>query len=174
VRLDGSRCATTDENGIYRLDAVAPGEHRSSLDLTSVRADLTMLSGGQRALQVDGGRSVSNDFLLVRTGRIAGLVFIDSNGNSVLDAGEQPLADVRVVTSSGRDTLTDGDGAFSIADLAPGDHVVLIDESSLPERLISGVGSVSVRVFEARETGGIRMAVVPAKAEVKHFSKPQN
>ena len=52
------------------------------------------------------------NFRVVRTGRISGLVWLDTNENGRLDDTERPLADVRVVTGSGRDTLTDGNGYF--------------------------------------------------------------
>jgi hypothetical protein len=173
VHLDGSRYAITDTNGVYRMDAVTAGLHKAAIDLTSVRADLTILAG-QRDIDVAGGKTSNTDFSLVRTGRIAGRVFIDANGNGRFDEGEQPLSDIRIVTSSGRDTLTDSDGAFSIADLAPGDHVVLIDDKSLPEKLVSAAGSLAVKVFEAKETGGVWLPVVPTRAEVKRFTRSPN
>ncbi|HEV7700473.1 MAG TPA: hypothetical protein VGO43_09630 [Pyrinomonadaceae bacterium] len=171
VRVDGSRYVMTDANGVYEFTAMSAGEHQVMLDLTSVRADLTMVDGDSRQLEVSGGRSSNTDFRLVRTGRIAGCVFLDANGNGRLDDGELPLADIRIATASGRDAMTDNDGSFSIADLAPGEHAVLIDEKTLPDKLSSASGSLTVKVFEGRETGGVWLAVVPTPAEVKRFGQ---
>ncbi|MFL6373608.1 MAG: stalk domain-containing protein [Pyrinomonadaceae bacterium] len=173
VRIDGSRYVVTDANGLFSFDAVEAGQHKVYVDLLTVRADMTLVDGGSRDLVLEAGTHTQLDFRLARSGRITGRVFIDANENGRFDEEEQPLSEVRVVTSSGRDTLTDNDGVFSIADLVPGEHVVLIDEKTLPEKLLPASKPLAVKVFEARETGGVWLAVVPLKAEVKQFSHPQ-
>jgi len=110
----------------------------------------------------------------VKTGRITGLVFFDANGNGTMDKGEEPLADVRIVTGSGRDTMTDEKGVFTIADLAPGEHAVMIDEKTLPEKTIAATRSISVQVFAGRETGGIALIAITRPAEVKRFGAQKN
>lgn len=171
VRVDGNRYVETNADGIFRFEAIVAGDHRVYLDLLSVRADLTLPDGSSRNLTIGGGRSSTFDFRLVRTGRIAGRVFLDKNANGKLDDGESPLADVRVVTASGRDTLTDADGYFTIADLAPGEHVVFIDEKTLPEKTISAARPLTARVFAGRETNEIFLTVIETPAEIKHFGK---
>jgi hypothetical protein len=74
------------------------------------------------------------------------------NENGRLDEGEQPLADVRVVTGSGRDTLTDEKGYFIIGDLPPGEHILLLDERTIPARTRSAAGSQTVNVTAGDET----------------------
>jgi len=56
---------------------------------------------------------------------------------------------VRIVTGSGRDTLTDGQGQFTLGDLPPGEHVILIDEKTLPDNTRSTGGSLRVTVEAA-------------------------
>ncbi|HEY0726661.1 MAG TPA: hypothetical protein VGD38_01245, partial [Pyrinomonadaceae bacterium] len=131
VRVDGSRYVVSDVNGNYRVDSIARGDHTVYLDLLSVRADLTLLDNTQQLITLDSNRDVMVDFRVVRTGRISGLVWMDSNNNGRLDETEQPLPDVRVVTGSGRDTLTDEKGYFMIGDLPPGEHIILLDEKTL-------------------------------------------
>lgn len=171
VRVDGNRYALTDVNGVFSFDAVPAGTHNVYLDLLSVRADLTMVDGSAREIELAGGRTSGMDFRLVRTGRISGRVFFDSNGNGTLDNGESPLADVRVVTSSGRDTLTDTDGFFVIADLPPGEHVVLLDEKTLTTKTVAGTPPLPVQVFAGKETDEVLLPAKPAAAEVKRFGK---
>lgn len=169
VRVDGNRYVETDANGGYVFDALTPGEHRVYLDLASVRADLTLIDGSTRKLDLMPGAKASTDFRLVQTGRISGRVFFDANGNGKLDGDEQPLADVRVVMASGRDTMTDERGFFTISDLTPGEHIVMIDEKTLPEKTVSATKSLSVQVFAGRETGDVTLVSIPRPAEVKRF-----
>ncbi|HKR22391.1 MAG TPA: hypothetical protein VJS17_07350, partial [Pyrinomonadaceae bacterium] len=133
VRVDGNRYVTSDANGNFRIDSIARGEHSVYLDLLSVRADLTLLDNTQQLIMIEK-RDATVDFRVVRTGRISGFVWLDLNDNGRVDDGESPLPDVRVVTGSGRDTLTDQNGYFIIGDLPPGEHILLLDEKTLPER----------------------------------------
>lgn len=169
VRVDGNRYVVSDENGLYRFDSVIEGDHRVYLDLLSVRADLTVLDGDAKNTMLEAGRDSILDFRVVRTGRISGRAWLDTNENGEFDEGETPLADTRVVTASGRDTLTDSDGYFSVADLPPGDHVVLLDEKTIPEKTMSGFKPLAVRVLPGKEAGEIRLPVIAVPAEVKRF-----
>src|SRR6185295_10270586 len=119
VRVDGNRYVVSDVDGYFRVDSVARGDHSVYLDLLSVRADMTLLDDTKQQIMIEGSRDVLVDFRVVRTGRISGLVWFDANENGRLDDGEKPLPDVRVVTGSGRDTLTDDKGYFMIGDLPP-------------------------------------------------------
>lgn len=169
VRVDGNRYVETDANGVFSFEAISAGEHKVYLDLLSVRADLTLLDGGSRDLILSGGKSAAMDFRLVRTGRMSGRVWLDRNNDGKFDDGESPLADIRIVTASGRDTLTDADGYFTIADLAPGEHVVLIDEKTLPEKVVTRGKPLAVHIFAGRETSEVFLAIIDRPAEVKKF-----
>jgi hypothetical protein len=174
IRVDGSRYVVSDESGRYRVDNVHTGEHAINLDLLSVRADLTLLDGAQQAASLLPGRDSIVDFRLVRTGRITGLVWLDSNSNKQLDNGEQPLAGVRVLTGSSRDTLTDENGVYVIGDLPPGEHVVLIDEKTLPEKTVSASGTLTAKVIAGSESGNVNFPVAPAAPEIKRFASSGN
>lgn len=169
VRVDGNRYAASDPNGLFTFDSIDAGGHRVYVDLLSVRADLTMLDGSSENVTLRPGRETAYDFRLVRTGRIAGRVWLDTNGNGKFDDGEMPLSDVRVVTGSNRDTLTDVDGFFVIGDLPPGEHVVLIDAKTLPEKTMPQSAPLSVKVAPGRETGGVALAAIDMPADVKRF-----
>ncbi len=173
VRVDGNRYVETDVNGLFAFEAIQSGEHKVYVDLLSVRADLTLLDTGAHELVLDAGKGTQLDFRLARTGRITGRVWLDLNGNGKFDEGETPLADIRVVTSSGRDTLTDTDGRFVIGDLAPGEHVILLDEKTLPAKTQSGFRPAALQVYPGRETGDADLPVIAIPAEVKRFgTKP--
>jgi len=168
VRVDGSRYVVSDDNGNFRVDSVARGEHSVYLDLLSVRADLTFLDNARQVVSLDSSHDIVVDFRVVRTGRISGYVWLDLNANGHFDEGEQPLGDVRVLTSSGRDTLTDGRGFFILGDLPPGEHVLLLDEKTIPAQTRSGAGSQNIRVAAGDETTST-FPVTAIPDQVKRF-----
>ena len=151
VRVDGSRYSVSDAEGNFRIESVVRGEHSVYLDLLSVRADLTLLDQTQQQITLDS-RDVVVDFRVVRTGRVTGVVWFDVNENGRVDDSERPLPDVRVVTGSGRDTLTNENGYFLIGDLPPGEHILLVDEKTLPERTKSVSGSLMIKIAAGSET----------------------
>jgi hypothetical protein len=170
VRVDGSRYAVSDAEGNFRIEAVLRGEHAVQLDLLSVRADLTLLDNTQQTIALDSSRDVVVDFRVVRTGRVSGVVWLDLNDNGRLDETETPLADVRVVTGSGRDTLTNENGYFLIGDLPPGEHILLLDEKTIPERTRSIAGSLTVKIAAGSETT-TAFPVTPLPDRIKRFPK---
>jgi hypothetical protein len=99
-------------------------------------------------------------------------VWFDANGNGLPDDGEQPLADVRVVTGSGRDTLTNDKGYFMIGDLPPGEHILLLDEKTIPEQTKSALGSQTIKVTAANETT-TNFPVTTLPAQIKKFPREQ-
>ena len=168
VRVDGNRYVISDAAGNFRVDSVSRGEHAVYLDLLSVRADLTLLDQTQQEITIESSRDVIVDFRVVRTGRITGLVWLDINENGRMDVGEQPLADVRVVTGSGRDTLTDDKGYFIIGDLPPGEHILLLDEKTMPEQTRSVAGSQTIKVAAGAETA-TTFPVTALPPQIKKF-----
>jgi hypothetical protein len=170
VRVDGTRYVVSDVNGNFRIESVPRGEHAVNLDLLSVRADLTFLDSTQQQVTMDSSHDVVVDFRVVRTGRISGLVWLDANENGQFDNGEQPLADVRIVTGSGRDTLTDDKGYFLIGDLPPGEHILLLDEKTIPEQTRSAAGSLTVKVSAGSETATV-LPVTPLPDQIKKFPR---
>ena len=170
VRVDGSRYVVSDASGNFRVENVARGEHTVYLDLLSVRADLTLLDNVQQLITMDSTHDLIVNFRVVRTGRITGLVWLDLNENGILDTGERPLPDVRVVTGSGRDTLTDENGYFIIGDLPPGEHILLLDEKTMPEQTKSTAGSQAIKVTASNETA-TTFPVAPLPDQIKKFPK---
>ncbi len=170
VRVDGSRYAVSDATGNFRIESVLRGEHAVYLDLLSVRADLTLLDNTQQQITLDSNRDVVVDFRVVRTGRVSGVVWHDENENGNMDDSERRLADVRVVTGSGRDTLTDENGYFLIGDLPPGEHILLLDEKTLPEGTRSAAGSQNVKVAAGNETATV-FPVTMIPDQIKKFPR---
>lgn len=167
LRLDSGLLVESDPQGEFRLTDVQAGQHLLSLDLLSVRADLTLLDSAERNLVLRRGRSSIVDFRLIRSGRITGMVWHDLNGNGKPDESEPGLADVRILTGSGRDTLTNAMGVFVLGDLPPGEHVIIVDQRSLPEGLITSDRPRSVIVTAGSETGAVNLPVITKPLEIK-------
>jgi hypothetical protein len=167
VRVDGSRYSVSDADGNFQIESVVRGEHSVYLDLLSVRADLTLLDQTQQQITLDS-RDVVVDFRVVRTGRVSGVVWFDVNENGRVDDSERPLPDVRVVTGSGRDTLTNENGYFLIGDLPPGEHILFVDEKTLPERSRSVAGSLTIKIGAGSETSTL-LPITALPDQIKKF-----
>jgi len=74
------------------------------------------------------------------------------------------------VTGSGRDTLTAASGYFIIGDLPPGEHILLLDEKTLPEQTRSVLGSQTVKVAAGAETTAL-LPVAPLPDQIKKFPR---
>jgi lysophospholipase L1-like esterase len=63
---------------------------------------------------------------------VSGVVFYDENGNGTPDPGEEVRLPRVAVTLGGRSAQTDGEGAFTIADVPAGVQALTIGGASLP------------------------------------------
>ncbi len=61
-----------------------------------------------------------------------------------------------------------------IGDLPPGEHAVLIDEKTLPDKTVSAAGTLSVHVLAESETANVNFYVTPAPPEIKRFPSTGN
>lgn len=66
-------------------------------------------------------------------GLIIGKVFYDDNRNTFQDAGEHGLKNVELWMEDGTKIITGDDGKFSLPEVKPGQHVLRINENSLPK-----------------------------------------
>lgn len=66
-------------------------------------------------------------------GLIFGKVYYDDNGNLLHDNDEKTLKDVEIITEEGIRVITDEYGKYSIPNVRMGDHVLRINEATLPE-----------------------------------------
>ena len=141
---------TTDANGQYRFENLAPGEYR----IFEVQPD-GLLQGGQvlgnaggsvlgqdlLAVQVSGGQTLVNyNFCEIEPATISGFVTIDNDGDCVRDEDDEGLAGVVVELQDAAGnriarTTTDSQGQYSFAGLAPGQYRVF---ELQPEGLFHG------------------------------------
>ncbi len=147
-----SQAMVTDANGNYTFDHLAAADYTVLIDTATLPGgatptyDLdsaTNLPDNQATYTLATGENMDRvDFGYTGSGTIGDLVWNDSNGNGVQDAGEQGFAGVTVTLTGDLDgdgvaaetitTTTDADGNYRFDNLFLGDYTVSIDPATLP------------------------------------------
>ena len=160
--------ATTDGSGNYSFASLKPGFYQITKTNPTGYYGQADRDGGNPdviELTIAAGNPVTGvadnkthqDFEITHAS-LGDYVWFDVNGNGVQDAGEPPLAGVRVfVDSNGNGSfdagepsaLTSAAGTYTIPDLAPGSCSVRVDTTTLPAGLspsfdFDGIGSPNV------------------------------
>ena len=142
---------TTDAAGKYVFENLLPGDYKVSFQAPAGYEATTSEAGDDRAADsngasasvtlVQGQTDDTIDFGAVGTGVIGDQLFVDvnQNGGSGPDAGDKPLAGVKVTltwTGPGGitrtyETTTDAEGKYKFENLLPGEYKVSVDPESL-------------------------------------------
>ena len=142
---------TSDANGKYSFENLLPGGYKVSFQAPAGFEATTSEAGDDRAADSNGASASVTlaqgqtddtiDFGAVGTGVIGDQLFVDvnQNGGGAPDAGDRPLAGVKVTltwTGPGGitrtyETTTDADGTYKFENLLPGDYKVSIDPETL-------------------------------------------
>ncbi len=104
------------QDAVGRVDGVPTGTLASNDTINAIRLRW-------------GSTGVEYDFGELLPASLAGLVHTDDNGNCLLDAGERPIAGVRIelLDAGGRTvgtTTTDAAGRYRFSDVTPGTYTV--------------------------------------------------
>ena len=142
---------TTEAAGKYTFENLLPGDYTVTFTNPAGYEATISDAGDDRAADsngatasvtlVQGQTDDTIDFGAVGTGVIGDQLFVDvnQNGGDALDAGDKPLAGVKVTltwTGPGGitrtyETTTDADGQYRFENLLPGDYKVSVDPESL-------------------------------------------
>ena len=142
---------TTDANGKYVFENLLPGDYTVTFTNPAGYEATISDAGDDRGLDSNGSSAsvslaqgqddATVDYGLVGTGVIGDQLFVDVNqsGGDALDAGDKPLAGVKVTlvwTGPGGitrtyETTTDADGQYRFENLLPGEYKVSVDPESL-------------------------------------------
>ena len=142
---------TSDANGKYSFENLLPGGYKVSFQAPAGFEATTSDAGTDRAADSNGATASVTvaqgqtddtiDFGAVGTGVIGDQLFVDvnQNGGGAPDAGDRPLAGVKVTltwTGPGGitrtyETVTDAEGKYRFENLLPGEYKVSVDPESL-------------------------------------------
>ncbi len=131
----GEQSTTTDANGIYSFTGLDVGDYYVD-EVSQPGWPQTLPGGNGRYLVAVGANQIVSgiDFANVRVpGEIHGSVWHDLNDDGVRDAGEPVLEawivfldtdDNGLLDAGEQSTVTDANGGYSFVDLVPGDYII--------------------------------------------------
>ncbi|WP_397446192.1 SdrD B-like domain-containing protein [Polaribacter sp. R77954] len=166
---------TTDANGNYLFDNLPAGTYTVSVDVTTVTGGLpagVTINELQQTYDADGiatpntsdvilaagEDNVNQDFGYQGLGSIGDTVWYDTDGDAILDAGENGLKDATVTLDPGTPgdisddltTTTTANGNYLFDNLPAGNYTITVDVSTVTGGLPAGksVGDLS-QTFDA-------------------------
>jgi uncharacterized repeat protein (TIGR01451 family) len=127
--------------------------------------DTSQLSGlaptGQHVGPVTARVSVNvNQSSMLTQRPVIGRVYVDTNSNSIFDAGDVPVPGARVYLSDGQSATTDSQGLYSIPSVGQGSVAISLDTTTMP------VGYVIDSEGERQNETPIRLLRTPLGAGV--------
>ena len=152
VWLDEVQSTTTDADGYYRFDGIVTGTHRLRVDTANLPARL-VLAAEDMKVAVMPYRVNRQDFRAIPGGKIQGIVTIvrlSEDGRLVV----KPFPDARIIASGNRDTYSEGDGAFILADLPPGTYELHLDPTTVPAGFAPIMSLRTVELKPGQSVGG--------------------
>ncbi|MBE3576813.1 MAG: hypothetical protein IMX00_03895 [Limnochordales bacterium] len=172
VLVDERTAVRTDSEGRYGLQLLGAGRHQVTLDLASIPLELGLAPGteARRAVDLKAGKegNVVN-FALVRLCSLAGLLFLDANGNGLRDSGEPGLGGVFLrLAGTPFSTFTADDGTFAFYDVYPGEWQLVVDPATLPQKAArSGPVEVVLSLAPGESRTGVLLPVPPYVQEIE-------
>ncbi|NHZ70249.1 MAG: DUF11 domain-containing protein [Proteobacteria bacterium] len=173
---DISFVVTTDGTGAWSLPSVPPGDYSTAIDMTTVPTGYinTTPDVVDVAVPVNGTNNV--DFGVVGGVAVGQLVWVDENGNGVLDNGEKGISGVRVdfirngiVTAT---TTTDSTGRYVFVDQFPGDFTVRLDVTTIPKDLKQTFSKDGVLNLQTAGTVGELQTIIDVNFGFQQTSLP--
>lgn len=141
----GTKTTTTDASGFYEFNDLTPGTYTvtesqptnylDGKDKAGTKGGNVVNDAAADQIQTitlqSGDVSENNDFGEIKPSSLAGHVYFDANNNGIFEAGEAPIAGVKITLTGFSDqgpvskvTTTDAQGAYIFEDLRPGTYAL--------------------------------------------------
>jgi uncharacterized protein (DUF2141 family) len=122
------------------------------------------------AASATGSAAVKATITVQSPGSISGAVYRDANGDGVRNSGEAGMSRVKVyldangndrLDSAERTAVTDADGKYALAGLAPGTHAVRVVAPGGYARSVPSAGKHTVRLSAGQSVGNKNFGLAP-------------
>jgi len=130
---------STDASGTWSLSAVPPGTYTTVVDMATVPTGYVNTTPATVDVVVPAGGTNNVDFGVVGGVTVGQLVWVDENGNGILDNAEKGITGVLVdFIRNGivlATTTTDATGNYVFVDQFPGAFTIRLDWTTIPKDL---------------------------------------
>ena len=130
LSIEGTKLALrTDIDGYYTIANMPTGSFRVNVDEEQLPLGLVRESAYINYATVGDGQITQYDIPMIKSGQISGRIFLDANGNGLLDRGEKGLEGVSITLSPGDlTTVSSMFGQYAFDELLPGSyHFKMVD-----------------------------------------------
>ncbi|HRI26499.1 MAG TPA: SdrD B-like domain-containing protein [Chitinophagales bacterium] len=142
---------TTNTNGFYQFTNLAPGTYTIQVQVVVLgpSGNVTLYTPNNIVVVLGAGQnSPNNNFGYIPPAVLNDVVWLDLNGNCVLDSNEQGLAGIQlqVFNSAGQlvtTVVTGVNGSFIVSNLLPGIYTINVVPTTLPDGTQIGGGSIT-------------------------------
>ncbi|WP_458098530.1 SdrD B-like domain-containing protein [Roseomonas sp. WA12] len=193
LNADGAVVATTasDSSGAYSFAGLAPGQYQVQFTAPggtvftaqdrgndALDSDANVTTGQTALITLASGQAVSNvaaGFYTPVTSGTGDVVFLDSNGNGLRDAGETGVAGttVRLLDTTGAlvtSTTTASDGTYNFGSLVPGTYQVEFVAPNGTVFTAQDAGSDALDSDAAPGTGRTTSITVPSGGSIANVA----
>lgn len=159
ILLDGQEGISreSDNAGKWVFNDIPAGRHKVSISLKSTPASLAIMGAQSFVIVVSPGQVTTVNFALAKLSSLSGKIGVQTQTAN----GAKDLAgSIRLfVKEKDFDTLSEGDGSFSITDLPPGKYHVAIDPDFLPENYEALPPEVEVSLGSGQILKGLQFVI---------------
>ncbi|MBI4353496.1 MAG: hypothetical protein HY593_06210 [Candidatus Omnitrophica bacterium] len=156
VRLEDGSAAKSNNLGVYSFPNVVAGTHTAVLDLVSLPEGYLPVDVPKKTVTVFEGIRYELHFPIRAARVVTGRVFIDENGNGLMDAGEKVVPGVKVLLGP-HQVFSDKEGWYLFDGLKKGSYALSVDPGTLPP------------LMESPPDGEIRLPAEPMTMADKHL-----
>lgn len=126
----------TDINGKYIVKHLENENVNVNLSVASLPKGYSLTTPSKYNLKLGYSDKVQLDFGTSAFAKVRGLVFVDTNSNSVYDAGERLIESVGVTVKGITENKSDSNGTITFSNVPAGEHDFRLNVHTIPSDLL--------------------------------------